>query len=133
MLPAQKLEVVRAEQAAGRTVMMVGDGVNDAPALGGADVGVAIGAELNEVALGGADVALLGTDLGRLPQLIGLADITRRVIGQNVWLAFGLSVVLIALAARGVLDPLTGALARASPCSSSSPTAPASCILRVVS
>ena len=112
VLPAQKLDVVRAEQAAGRTVMMVGDGVNDAPALGGADVGVAIGAELNEVALGGADVALLGTDLGRLPQLIGLADITRRVIGQNVWLAFGLSVVLIALAARGVLDPLTGALAQ---------------------
>jgi heavy metal translocating P-type ATPase len=112
VLPAQKLDVVRAEQAAGRTVMMVGDGVNDAPALGGADVGVAIGAELNEVALGGADVALLGTDLGRLPLLIGLADITRRVIGQNVWLAFGLSVILIALAARGVLDPLTGALAQ---------------------
>jgi Cd2+/Zn2+-exporting ATPase len=110
VLPAQKLDVVRAEQSAGRTVMMVGDGVNDAPALGGADVGVAIGAELNEVALGGADVALLGTDLGRLPLLIGLADSTRRVIGQNVWLAFGLSVVLIALAARGILNPLTGAL-----------------------
>ena len=112
VLPAQKLEVVRAEQAAGRTVMMVGDGVNDAPALGGADVGVAIGAELNEVALGGADVALLGTDLGRLPRLIGLADTTRRIIGQNVWLAFGLSVILIVLAARGVLDPLTGALSQ---------------------
>ena len=112
VLPAQKLEVVRAEQDAGRTVMMVGDGVNDAPALGGADVGVAIGAELNEVALGGADVALLGTDLGRLPKLIGLADTTRRVIGQNVWLAFGLSVVLIALAAWGLLDPLTGALSQ---------------------
>ena len=112
VLPAQKLEVVRAEQSAGRTVMMVGDGVNDAPALGGADVGVAIGAELNEVALGGADVALLGTDLGRLPRLIGLADTTRRIIGQNVWLAFGLSVVLIVLAARGILDPLTGALAQ---------------------
>jgi Cd2+/Zn2+-exporting ATPase len=112
VLPAQKLDVVRAEQAEGRTVMMVGDGVNDAPALGGADVGVAIGAELNEVALGGADVALLGTDLGRLPKLMGLADITRRVIGQNVWLAFGLSVVLIVLAARGILDPLTGALSQ---------------------
>jgi heavy metal translocating P-type ATPase len=112
VLPAQKLEVVRAEQAAGRTVMMVGDGVNDALALGGADVGVAIGAELNEVAVGGADVALLGTDLGRLPRLIGLADITRRVIGQNVWLAFGLSLVLLALAAGGVLDPLKGALAQ---------------------
>jgi len=110
VLPAQKLEVVRAEQAAGRVVMMVGDGVNDALALGGADVGVAIGAELNEVALGGADVALLGTDLGRLPKLIGLGDITRSVIGQNVWLAFGLSVILIVLAAQGILDPLTGAL-----------------------
>lgn len=112
VLPAEKLDVVRSEQAAGRTVMMVGDGVNDAPALAGADVGVAIGAELNEVALGGADVALLGSDLSRLPQLIGLADSTRRVIGQNVWLAFGLSVVLIALAAAGILDPLTGALAQ---------------------
>jgi Zn2+/Cd2+-exporting ATPase len=112
VLPAEKLDVVRAEQAEGRTVMMVGDGVNDALALGGADVGVAIGAELNEVALGGADVALLGTDLARLPRLIGLADITRRVIGQNVWLAFGLSIVLLALAARGILDPLKGALAQ---------------------
>jgi len=112
VLPAQKLEVVRAEQAAGRTVMMVGDGVNDAPALGGADVGVAIGAELNEVALGGADVAVLGADLRRLPQLIALADITRQVLNQNVWLAFGLSLVLIALASIGVLDPLLGALAQ---------------------
>jgi Cu+-exporting ATPase len=112
VLPAQKLEVVRREQAAGRTVMMVGDGVNDAPALRGADIGVAIGAELNEVALGGADVALLGTDLRRLPRLINLADTTRQIIGQNVWMAFGLSIVLIILAARGILDPLTGALAQ---------------------
>jgi Cu+-exporting ATPase len=112
VLPAQKLEVVRAEQAAGRIVMMVGDGVNDALALGGADVGVAIGAEINEVALGGADVALLGADLGRLPRLIRLADQTRRVIGQNVWLAFGFATALIALAAAGVLDPIAGALAQ---------------------
>jgi P-type E1-E2 ATPase len=112
VLPAQKLEVVRAEQAAGRAVMMVGDGVNDALALGGADVGVAIGAEINEVALGGADVALLGEDLGRLPRLVRLADVTRHVIAQNVWLAFGLAAALITLAAAGVLDPLTGALAQ---------------------
>jgi Cd2+/Zn2+-exporting ATPase len=112
VLPAQKLEVVQAEQAKGHVVMMVGDGVNDALALRGADVGVAIGAELNEVALGGADVALLGTDLGRLPQLIELADATRKIIGQNVWLAFGLSIVLIASAALGALDPLKGALAQ---------------------
>ena len=112
VMPSQKLELVRAEQSAGRTVMMVGDGVNDAPALGGADVGVAIGAEINEVALGGADVALLGADLDRLPLLVRLADVTRAVIGQNVWLAFGFAVALIALAAAGVLDPLAGALAQ---------------------
>lgn len=112
VLPEQKLEVVRAEQAAGRVVMMVGDGVNDALALGGADVGVAVGAELNEIALGGADVALLGVELGRLPKLVRLADLTRRTLGQNVWLAFGLSLVLIALAAWGKLSPLTGALAQ---------------------
>jgi len=112
VLPAQKLEVVRAEQAAGHVVMMVGDGVNDALALGGSDVGVAIGAELNEVALGGADVAVLGTDLARIPQLIGLADLARRIIGQNVWLAFGLSVILIVCATMGIVAPLTGALAQ---------------------
>jgi P-type E1-E2 ATPase len=112
VLPAQKLEVVRAHQAAGRTVMMVGDGVNDALALRGADVGVAIGVEVNEVALGGADVALLGADLGRLPRLLRLADGTRKVVGQNVWLAFGFAAALIALAAMGVLDPLAGALSQ---------------------
>jgi P-type Cu+ transporter len=71
-----------------------------------------MGAELNEIAPGGVDVALLETDFRRLPQLIHLADVTRRVIGQSVWLAFGLSIVLIALAAGGFLNPLTGALAQ---------------------
>jgi len=112
VLPEQKLEVVRAEQRQGRAVMMVGDGVNDALALAGSDVGVAIGAEVNEVALGGADVALLGADLGRLPRLVRLAETTRRIIAQDMWLAFGLALVLIALAVTGVLNPLTGALAQ---------------------
>jgi Cd2+/Zn2+-exporting ATPase/Cu+-exporting ATPase len=112
VLPEAKLEVVRRQQQAGRTVMMVGDGVNDALALSGADVGVAVGAEINEVALGGADVALLGADLSRLPRLVQLADRAHQVIGQNVWLAFGLAGVLIVLAAVGALNPLEGALAQ---------------------
>jgi len=112
VLPAQKLEVVRGLQAKGHAVMMVGDGVNDAPALRGADVGVTIGAQLNEVALGGADVAVLGSDLDRIPKLVGLARLTRTVMTQNVWLAFGLSVLLIGAAAAGVLSPLPGAIAQ---------------------
>src|SRR5262249_44639825 len=95
VLPSGKLDVVHREQAAGRTVMMVGDGVNDALALSGADVGVAIGAEINEVALGGADVALLGADLGRLPELIRLADRTRSIVAWNVALGLGFAVVLM--------------------------------------
>jgi cation transport ATPase len=57
-------------------------------------------------------VALLGADLGRLPRLLRLADLTRRVIGQNVWLALGFAALLIALSATGVLAPLSGALAQ---------------------
>jgi Cd2+/Zn2+-exporting ATPase len=110
VLPTQKLEVVRAEQAAGRTVMMVGDGVNDALALSAADVGVAIGAEINEVALGGADVALLGADLGRLPALIRLGDQVRHTVNQNIALGLAFAVVLMGFAVAGALSPLSGAL-----------------------
>ncbi len=110
VLPQEKLEVVRAEQAAGRTVMMVGDGVNDALALAGADVGVAIGARLSEVALGGADVALLKPDLEALPATIELAERTRRTIGENVVIGLGFSVGMLALAAGGLISPLAGAL-----------------------
>lgn len=110
VLPEQKLDVVRAEQAAGRVVLMLGDGVNDALALSGADVGVAIGARVNEVALGGADVAFLTDDLTRLPLLVQVADRTRRVMTSSAVLGLTLSGVTLALAAGGVISPLVGAL-----------------------
>ncbi|MFH1468299.1 MAG: cation-translocating P-type ATPase [Pseudomonadota bacterium] len=110
VLPERKAELIEAEQAAGRRVMMVGDGVNDALALHRADVGVAVGAVINEVALGGADIALMGNNLARLPQMVELAARTRRTINVNVLVGAGFSVVMLTLAAIGVISPLWGAL-----------------------
>ncbi len=114
--PDHKLARVHAEQAAGRVVMMVGDGINDALALAGADVGVAVGSGggvgVNEVALGGADIALLRTDLRALPQLIRLADRVRAVMTWNAALALGVSVASVALAAAGWLSPVAAAVAQ---------------------
>ena len=110
VLPEQKLDIVRREQTAGRVVMMVGDGVNDALALSGADVGVAIGARMNEVALGGADVALMTEDLRRLPEMVRLADRTLWTTTANAAVGIGFSVVMVGLASVGVIPPLWGAV-----------------------
>ncbi|MHC4377509.1 MAG: heavy metal translocating P-type ATPase [Planctomycetota bacterium] len=108
VLPQEKLDLVRKEQEQG-PVMMVGDGVNDALALSGADVGVAIGARVSEVALGGADVAVASGDLSRLPKLLRLADATRWTIVLNALLGTGFSLAMIGLAAVGLISPLLGA------------------------
>ena len=109
-LPEAKLAAVRRERAAGRGVMVVGDGVNDALALRDADVGVAMGAMGSDVAVNSADIALMGTDLGRLPQMIRLARQTRRVVNQNVSLATGISLVIMTIAGLGLIGPLAGAV-----------------------
>jgi len=110
VLPEDKLSVVRAEQERGGRVLMVGDGVNDALAMSQADVGVAFGAGLNDIVLGGADVALLTGDLGRLPDLLDLAVRARQTVWQNLALALTLVVVMVGLASRGQVSPLWGAL-----------------------
>ena len=110
VLPERKAELVAEEQAAGRRVMMVGDGVNDALALHSADVGVAVGAVINEVALGGADIALMGNNLIRLPQMVDLANRTRNAINLNVFVGGGFSILMLAAAAGGLINPMVGAL-----------------------
>ncbi|MEM9387987.1 MAG: cation-translocating P-type ATPase [Pseudomonadota bacterium] len=110
VLPAEKLCVVEREQAAGRRVLMVGDGINDALAMSAADVGVAVGAQINEVALGGADVALLSNELRCLPDAVALADRTRRVVLENVVVGLTFSVGMLAIASAGWINPVTGAL-----------------------
>ena len=90
--------------------MFVGDGVNDALALHSADVGVAVGAVINEVALGGADIALMGNNLIRLPQMVDLANRTRNTINLNVFVGGGFSILMLAAAAGGLINPMVGAL-----------------------
>lgn len=96
-LPTEKADVVRSLQATGRRVGMIGDGVNDAPALAVANVGFAIGAGA-DVAIEAADVTLVGSDPRAVPHAIELARRTLSIIRQNLFFAFAYNVVSIPLA-----------------------------------
>ena len=108
-LPQDKVDHIRALKAAGKKVMVVGDGLNDAPALAEGDLGVAMGALGNDVTVHTSDVALMSGDLRRLADLLLLSSKTVNIINQNLLCGFAFIIIAIALSSLGFVNPIAAA------------------------
>ena len=110
VLPQQKVEAIREWKRKGAMVAMAGDGINDAPALAEADLGIAMGSG-TDIAMRAASVVLMDNDLRKIPQVFDLAKKTIRIVRQNLFWAFFYNTIGITLAISGVLSPLFAAVA----------------------
>ena len=110
LLPGEKAKAIQTLQAEGRRVCMIGDGVNDAPALKTADIGVAMGEVGSDVAVEAADIVLMTEDLGRIGYLKKLSNAVIQSITVNISLAMGINFVAIILSMLGIMGPISGAL-----------------------
>ncbi|RMF52371.1 MAG: cadmium-translocating P-type ATPase [Chloroflexota bacterium] len=115
LLPEDKIRIVREYQAKGHTVVMIGDGVNDAPALAQADVGIAMGAAGSPIAIEAAQVTLMSENWRMLPQIFRLARRTMRVVYLNIGFTAIYNLIGLTLAALGLLPPVLAAAAQSIP------------------
>ncbi|MGN1472497.1 MAG: heavy metal translocating P-type ATPase [Eubacteriales bacterium] len=110
LLPEEKVETITKLQAGNRMVCMIGDGVNDAPALKTASVGVAMGSMGSDIAVEAADIALMSDDISKIPYLKRLSNATVKTIKASITLSMCINFVAVVLSVIGILNPTTGAL-----------------------